>query len=158
VAIKPPELASGEVSFRFLGDSDSEQIPNSSGWEYHPPHLVGKAVMPSYPALPLVRRFGSAQVIVEISVNSDGEVTNVTARPGSTAGPFAADFFQAVETAVRKWRFTRPEWWHLEEGKDINGDGRPDYQKVIEIKPASAAGDIEFIFKLVGGIGEVQGR
>jgi hypothetical protein len=158
VAIKPPEPARGKVSFRFLADTDSAAKQNSNGWEYHPPHLVGEAVMPSYPERPLARRFGSALVIVGISVNPAGEVTNVSARPGSTPGPFAADFFLAVETAVRKWKFTRPEWWLLEEGIDINGDGKPDYQKVIDIKPTSAAGDVEFLFRLAGGTAEVQAR
>jgi hypothetical protein len=70
-------------------------------------------------------------------------------------GPFAVDFFHAVETAVRKWRFTRSEWWLLEE---VSGDGKTDYQKVIDRKPASASGDLEFLFELVGGQDKVMER
>ncbi len=154
----PPEVSHGEVSFKFLAGKDSGGKQDSRGWEYHPPLLMGEAGMPSYPERPLATRFGSAVVIVKIVINSAGEVTDVRPEPGSTTGPFAVDFFHAVETALRKWRFTRPEWWLLEEGKDINGDGKPDYQRVIDIKPASASGDVEFLFELVAGQGKVKER
>jgi len=153
-----PESSTGEVSFKFLADNKSVEKQDSQGWEYHPPYLVGEAKMPSYPERPLAKRFGSAVVIVKIVIDSAGEVTDVRPEPGSTTGPFAVDFFHAIETTVRKWRFTRPEWWHLEEGKDINGDGKPDYQRVIDIKPASASGDVEFLFELVAGQGNVIER
>jgi hypothetical protein len=156
VAIKAPEVAHGEVSFKFLADEDSGIKQDPHGWEYHPPRLRGEAVMPSYPEQPLTARFGSALVIVRIAINSAGEVTDVSPDPDSTEGPFAADFFHAIDTAVRKWKFTRPEWWLLEEGSDINGDGKPDYQKVIEVRPAVASGNMEFLFELIDDQGKVQ--
>lgn len=158
VAVKPPETLSGEVSFKFLDDKHSAEKQDAQGWEYHPPQLIGEATMPSYAEQLSAKRLGPAVVIVRIVINSAGEVTDVTPEPRSTAEPFAADFFHAVETAVRKWRFTRPEWWLLEDGKDINGDGKPDYKKVIDRKPASASGNVAFFFELVGGQGKVMGR
>jgi TonB family protein len=158
VAVKPPEASSGVVSFKFLAQKDSGERQNPKGWEYHPPYLIGEAVLPSYPERPLANRFGSAVVIVRIAINSAGEVTDVSLKSNSSPGPFAADFFHSVETTVRKWRFTRPEWWLLEQVKNVNGEGTPDYQKVIDIKPASASGDAEFLFELVGGQGKVRER
>jgi len=158
VGVEAPEASSGRGSFKFLADKDSVGTQDAQGWEYHPPQLMRGAGMPAYPGRPLAERFGSAVVIARIVINSAGEVTDVTPEPGSTTGPYAADFFHAVETAVRKWRFTHPEWWLVEDGKDINGDGKPDYQKVIEIRQASASGDAEFLFELVGGQGKVSER
>jgi TonB family protein len=155
VAAKPPVTSSSHVSFKFLSDKDSDGKQDPNGWEYHPPHLTGEAEMPSYPERPLAKQFGTAVVVVRIAINSAGEVTNVSPEPGSTTGPFAVDFFRAVETAIRKWRFTPPEWWLLEE---VSGNGKTDYQRVIDRKPATASGDAEFLFELVGGQGKVTER
>jgi hypothetical protein len=144
------------VSFTFLPENDSEEKQDPHGWEYHPPRLRGKALLPEYPVRPLAARFGSAVVVVQIAVGQNGEISAVSPRPGSTPGPFAGDFLQAVETAVQKWSFTRPEWWFLGEGKDINGDGKPDYQNVISISPTTATGDVEFRFEIVGDKGSVS--
>jgi hypothetical protein len=35
---------------------------------------------------------------------------------------------------------------HFINGTDLNGDGKPDFQRVLRIEPASASGDMEFHF------------
>lgn len=149
VGVLPPlNLPKNEVSFKFLPEPDSGEGIDAQGWEYHPPHLIGDAVHPVYPERALAAGVGSIILVVRIRVSPDGTITDLMLSPGSKPGPFSEDFLQAVETAVKKWKFTRPERWQLEEGRDVNGDGKIDYQKVLSIVPVSATGDVEFSFNI----------
>jgi TonB family protein len=147
-SIEPPAIqpGTGAVSYKFLPEDKTAGQKNPEGWEYQAPRLLGDAPLPIYPEHPLAARFGQALVIVRTTIAPEGTVTDVSPRPGSTPGRFAEDFFQAVDSAVRKWRFTPPQWWLLEEGNDLNGDGKPDYQRVVRMDPVSVSGDIEFHF------------
>jgi TonB family protein len=149
-SVAPPAipLGMGEVSYKFLPEDKTGGQKDPQGWEYQAPRLMGGPPLPIYPERPLAARFGQAVVIVRITIAPEGTVTDVSAKPGSTPGRFAEDFFQAVDSAVRKWKFTPPQWWLLEEGKDINNDGKPDYQKVVRIDHVSVSGDVEFQFDL----------
>jgi TonB family protein len=138
----------GAVSYKFLPEDKTGGQKDPGGWEYQAPCLLGDAPLPIYPERPLAARFGKALVIVRITIAPEGTVADVSARPGSTPGRFTEDFFQAVDSAVRKWKFPPPQWWLLEEGKDLNGDGKPDYQRVVRINPVSVSGDVEFHFDM----------
>jgi TonB family protein len=142
----PP--GTGAVSYKFLPEDKAGGQKDPEGWEYQAPRLLGDAPLPIYPERPLAARFGKAMVIVRIIIAPEGNVADVSPRPGSTTGRFAEDFFQAVDSAVRKWKFTPPQWWLLEEGKDLDGDGKPDYQRVVRMDPVSVSGDIEFHFEM----------
>lgn len=148
--IPPQNSLKSDVSFKFLPESDSGEGNDPHGWEYHPPRLIGDAVHPVYPERALAAGVGSVILVVRINVGPDGAITDLMLSPDSKPGPFSEDFFQAVETAVKKWKFTRPERWYLEDGKDLNGDGKIDYQKVLSIVPVSATGDLEFSFHIAG--------
>jgi hypothetical protein len=149
IGVLPPQNSpKSEVSFKFLPEPDSGEGKDTQGWEYHPPRIIGDAVHPVYPERALAAGVGYAILVVRIHVGPDGTITDLMLSPGSKPGPFSEDFLHEIEIAVKKWKFTRPERWQLEEGRDLNGDGKIDCQKVLRIVPVSAIGDVEFSFNI----------
>ncbi|MBP1625270.1 MAG: Gram-negative bacterial TonB protein C-terminal [Acidobacteria bacterium] len=157
VQAEPPIPPEGTVSFKFVSGEKSGDKKDPQGWEFQPAQLRGDAPLPVYPPRALAARIGSVVTVARIIINAEGNVTDVTLRPGSTANRFAEDFFRASETAVRQWKFTPPAWWLLEDGKDLNGDGKPDYQNVVSKNPVTVYGDVQFYFEISSGQGTVGG-
>ncbi len=146
----------GAVSFKVLAESSPKEKEDTQGWEFQSARLVGDAVLPGYPERALAARLGPVVVIVRIVVSPEGNVTAVSSKGGSTVNPFFDDFFRAVDSAVRNWKFTPPAWWLLEDGSDLNADGKPDFRKVVRINPVTAYGDLEFLFEMKGEKGAVR--
>ena len=105
VAPDRPGHQEGEVSFRLLVEPGSEKKEDPEGWEFQPPRFSGEPGVPVYPERALAARFGSATIVVRIVIGVDGGVTEVSQRPGSTPGPFAEDFRQAVEAGASSITF-----------------------------------------------------
>ena len=74
----------------------------------------------------------------------------------SSPGPFAAAFRGSVERAVRRWRFTGGRIDQIEDGNDLDGDGQPDYTRVVASDPISVFYDVRFDFEIVAGEGKVR--
>ena len=54
------------------------------------------------------------------------------------------------------WKFVPAQWQWLEDGKDLNGDGAPDFRRVVKAEAVAVYLDVRFDFKIVAGKGEVR--
>jgi hypothetical protein len=113
---------------------------------------------PAYPEQPLKAKYGAAIVVVRVFLDADGQVIDIKDSPTgpSTGGRYTAEFKSAVEEAVHQWKFQPAEYCQYQEGKDLNGDGKPDYMVLIASKPVPVHFDARFDFSIVKGEGRVQ--
>ncbi len=125
-----------------------------------PPRPIGALETPSYPETALKARYGQATVAVRVFLDEAGFITEIKSAPccPSTGGRFAAEFRSAVDEAIRHWKFQPAEYRRYAEGKDLNGDGKPDYQVVVATKPVPVYFDVRFDFSIVKGHGKVDSR
>ncbi len=132
--------------------------PASNNEEVIPPKPVGALQTPEYPVNPLKSRYGDAVVAVRVFLDDQGRVTDIKDAPAcpSTGGRFAPDFRSAVEEAIHRWKFQPAEYHRFAEGKDLNGDGKPDYVVVTETKSIPVYFDVRFDFSIVKGRGRVR--
>jgi hypothetical protein len=155
----PVAFAKGQVSVKILAEPSDGAPPPDRHQEVQGVVPLHELDLPDYPPAPLAAHSPPATVAVRILIDTDGRVVQVTDSPKeeSSTGPFAADFRDAVERAVRRWRFV-PAWieW-LRDGKDLDGDGKPDYQIVETYAKTSMTLDYRFEFRIVRGAGEVRG-
>jgi hypothetical protein len=116
------------------------------------PTPIGALKHPSYPEAARIAKFGAASIVVRVSLDAAGVVVDVADAPGaiSTGGRFAKDFRSAAWEAVRQWKFRPAEWQECEDGKDLNGDGKPDYKIVISKKRVPTYFDVRFDFFIEG--------
>ena len=165
VAIVPPPMAGKQVSpqglssFKILTETSKGTKPDGSNYqEVVPPRPIGELKAPDYPAKALKARLGGASVTVRICLDAAGQVSEI--KDGligaSSGGRFTSDFRLAVEEAVRRWKFQPAEYREYEDGKDLNGDGKPDYMVVIARKQVPVYFDVRFDFSIVRGEGRVQ--
>lgn len=153
--VKTPQVSSrGTSSMRFITDSP----PAREGIEFQPARPVGALTLPEYPSEALQGLAGKATVTLRFVIDPEGKVTDVGDSPKacSSVGPFAAAFRAAAERAVRSWKFTPAQWQQVEPGKDLNGDGKPDYVRVVRSERVSVYMDVSFDFEPVAGQGLVR--
>jgi hypothetical protein len=106
----------GNTSFRVVEPprpppppgSSREMIEPVSRANYRDAQAIHPLVMPVYPPAALAARAGAATVGVRVTVDASGVVTDV--RPSMlavtiTPPEFAEAFREAVEVAVRRWKF-----------------------------------------------------
>ncbi len=159
-AVSPPanpaadEAAQGLASITILTSSRQ----SSKDGEVVPPRPVGALETPVYPANPLKAKYGPAAVAVRVFLDEKGRVTGIEDAPNSPSagGRFAADFRASVEDAIHRWLFQPAEYRQYAHGKDLNGDGKPDYEIVISAKPIPVYFDVRFDFSIVKGQGQVR--
>lgn len=72
-----------------------------------------------------------------------------------TWGPFAMEFRDAAERAVRSWRFAPSFRQWIAEGGDLDGDGQLDYGRWMKTSIPVFL-DVQFQFEIVGGKGTVE--
>ena len=111
---------------------------------------LGTQRAPAYPKNALAKRAGDALVGVELTVDIDGRVASVAPSLAtlSTPGPFAAEFRDAVEDAVRQWRFRPAEIRHLELIKAAGGD----YLRLASVEKVEWKFDVQFTFTAAGEV------
>jgi hypothetical protein len=133
-----------------------EDLPEDQ--DLQPPRPEGDLTLPDYPVAALDGRARESTVYLRFVIGKNGEVTKIRDIPDtvSTEGPFAADFRVAAENAVRTWKFVPAQWQWLEDGKDLNGDGSPDFRRVVKSQPIAVYLDVRFDFRIVAGKGEVR--
>jgi hypothetical protein len=139
----------GVTSVRFLtGDRKLEE-----GQELQPPRPKSILTLPEYPPGALAAHAGSAVVVLRFVVSVEGEVTDIVLSPrgGTTEGPFTQAFCAAAEAAVRSWRYSPAELQWVVPGRDLNGDGRPDFRRVIRREAIPVYLDVRFEFQIVAG-------
>jgi hypothetical protein len=149
--------AEGRTSSRFVFDPGNPALGLPKDVEFHPPQPLGRLGLPDYPVTALAAR-EDAVVGVRFVVNPEGAVGTVLPSPlvASTGGTLAGEFQAAAEAAVRGWKFV-PGWIaRLEEGNDLDGDGKPDYKRAVELRNISVYLDVRFDFELTEGDGKVR--
>ncbi len=153
----PPDPTRGGVALRFIVDPKAEPPKLTEHQEFLAPKIHGAPAMPAYPRDALAAKSGGT-VVVRITIDTEGAVALVEDSPvmASTEGPFATAFRAAADKAIRSWRFSPGEIQQLEDGKDLDGDGKPDYTVLVRSDRVPVIYDVRFDFYLVKGAGKVR--
>jgi len=152
-----PDSYRGQSSFEVL--VDGKQRPDlPKGQDFVPPRPIAELATPAYLLRALSAKYGKASVIVRVVIGTEGLVTEINNPPNNApaVGPYADDFRSAVEEAVHRWRFQPAEYRQFEDGKDLNGDGKPDYQRLVWSQVVPVYLDVRFDFEIVRGKGQVR--
>ena len=146
--------AKGVTSVQFLKEPI---IDLSEGQELQPPRPSGELALPNYPQRALRAKAG-AVLVLRFVINVNGEVVQVLDSPNAASlrGRFAEDFRVAAEEAIRTWKFKPAELQWLAKGKDLNGDGKPDFLIVLKSEPVQVYTDVRLDFQIVRGKGQVH--
>lgn len=150
LSVKTPQaLGRGTSIMHFITDS----APAAEGIELLPASPIGALTLPEYPSEALEGPAGKATVTLRFVIDSEGRVTDVgpSLKAPSSAGPCAAAFRAAAERAVRTWKFTPAQRQRVQPGKDLSGDGKPDYLRVLRSECISVYMDVSFDFEPVAG-------
>jgi hypothetical protein len=145
------------TGFHFLADPRAVLSRPGPGVELVEPRPVHELPLPDYPADALAADAGDAHVVLRIVIDEDGRIAEVADSPlaSSSDGPFAGPFRDAVLRSLRHWRFTAGSL-QTAEGGDLDGDGEPDYRRVLRSEPVSVYYDVRFEFEIVDGRGRVR--
>jgi TonB family protein len=149
----------GNTSFRVVEPprpppppgSSREMIEPVSRANYRDAQAIHPLVMPVYPPAALAARAGAATVGVRVTVDASGVVTDV--RPSMlavtiTPPEFAEAFREAVEVAVRRWKFAPARVHYLERVTDREFT----YERVTRTELIEAEFDLAFTFTPAGKV------
>lgn len=152
-----PDPGRGQSSFEFLIDPPARNAEHPKNQQFMPPRPIGEMASPVYPERALASGYGSVSLTVRVNIGSEGQVTGISNIPGKPqpAGPYASDFREVVESAVRSWKFYPAELNQFDDGNDIDGDGKPDYQRLVSSEKMPVYFDVRFDFEIVQGKGQV---
>jgi len=105
---KPVELPDprlGDVAIRQLQPASSDQYAAAApGEQYDYPFPFHENAPPAYPDALLAKQLPPVSVKVRLIVDESGSVTE--AAPLDSAASEDPEFFGAIQTAVRDWKFT----------------------------------------------------
>ena len=140
----------GSVAVEFLADPDSPKPKLDESQEFTPAS-PRSTPLPEYPPNALAGGGPSAVVAVRLVLEA-GAVREVKDSPklAPYIGPFAAEFRQAVEAAVKRWAFTSARI-------DTLGPARPDMPEryLMATRYVPTFLDFAFRFTVVDGKGVV---
>jgi TonB family protein len=147
----------GNVGFQVVADPSVDNAL-ADRQEFVVPRPVGTLAKPEYPAAALAAG-AEGTVGVRITIDPAGRVIRVVDSPvvASTAGAFAAAFRAETERAATGWTFTGGHVDLLEDGKDLDDDGKPDYTRVVQSIPVAVTYDVRFDFSIAEGAPVVRG-
>jgi hypothetical protein len=150
-----PPTRAGEVAYRFIQDPASLAARPAAG-TFVEPRPTSDLPLPQFPTAALESSAGPAHVVVRILIDTEGRIGDVRDSPveASSPGPFAREFRDATLRALRHWRF-EPGWIGQAEGRDLDGDGTPDYRRMTRLEVVPVFYDVRFDFAIVGGEGTV---
>lgn len=123
----PPKEDTGRSSFAFVSapvapppESKGEVVQPMNRSQWYEATLQEPAPMPVYPPRALKAKAGRNTVGIHIIVDPAGRVREIRMSMFvfSTPGPYAEDFRDAVELAVRQWRFNPARMESFEIGRD----------------------------------------
>ncbi|HTL69175.1 MAG TPA: hypothetical protein VL200_16030, partial [Lacunisphaera sp.] len=153
-------VETGTSSFTVIEARPVPPPASGKGWaavptnhaQFRDAQIKGEPILPVYPARALAAKAGSAQVGVHLVIDSQGRVSDV--RPSMVAvtiapPEFAEDFRQAVETAVRQWRFVPARAQYIE---TVQGSGGFSYDRVARTEDVEAEVDLAFTFTANGKV------
>ena len=154
-----PEVpaSQGKVAYEFVADATMGKPQLAEHQEFVTPRPQKAFVAAEYPARPLAAKAPPYSIGVRIVINTEGRVSSISDSKIalSTPGPFAADFRASVERAVMRWRFTPGHIDQLEDGDDVDDDGKPDSVRLVGSEPVPVFYDVRFDFEIVDGHGRV---
>ena len=153
----PPPEEKGHSSFAFV-DAPLAPPPESKGEVLQPTEhsqwreatLKEPFDLPVYPAKALKAKAGRNTVGVHIIVDPQGAVREIrmSMLTFSTPGPFADDFRDAVELAVRQWRFNPART----EAFEIIHDGEATFSRITGSENVETEFDLAFTFQPDGTV------
>ena len=153
----PPTEPTGHSSFKFVDQpvgpppaSTGEAIQPTNSSQWREATLREPTPMPVYPAKALKAKAGRNTVGVRIIVDPEGRVREIrmSMLVFSTPGPFAEDFRDAVELAVRQWRFNPAR----SESIEIIHDGEATSMRMTGVENVETEFDLAFTFQPDGTV------
>jgi outer membrane biosynthesis protein TonB len=131
--------------------SSEETVEPVNRANYREAQAIHPLVMPIYPPKALVAKAGAATVGVRVTVDLHGAVTDI--RPSMlaisvTPSKFADEFRDAVELAVRQWKFEPARVHDLERLTE----GEFTYDRVTRTEMIEAEFDLAFTFTTEGKV------
>ena len=157
-SVVPIPASAGQSSFLFLPNEPSPDALPKKDEEIVPPLASGQLALPSYPPAALAAKFGYATMVLRLVIGTDGRIAGIEQSPHkiSSGGAFEKEFRASIEEAVQKWVFHPAEWRRLEDGEDLNGDGKIDFRRVVESRKIVVHYDVQFEFDIMNGKGQVR--
>lgn len=147
----------GRSSFAFVDPpvgpppvTNGKNTELSDRSNYYEAQLQEPAPMPVYPAAALKARARLSTVGVHITVDPNGHVADIRSSMlvFTTPGPFAEQFQDAVEQAVRRWRFTPARSEHYV----IVHEGNATYSRLKSKENVETEFDLSFTFAADGKV------
>ncbi len=140
--VDPPVRPPAEVK------SDGPALLKQSN--FHEAQLQEPAPMPVYPAKALKAKARLTTIGVHITVDPTGRVSDIRSSMlvFNTPGPFADDFREAVETAVRQWRFNPAQADEYE----IVHEGAATFNRLTHSEKVETEFALSFTFKADGTV------
>jgi hypothetical protein len=154
----PPPSTEGKTSYNYIFDPANSALALPEDVKFLRPQPVETKRLPTYPERALAAGDGPHREIVRIVIDVHGTVGQVLDSPlgRSDDGPFAADYRQAVDDAVKSWRYEPGVLEHVRDGEDKDLDGKPDYRVLTSLDRVAVYYDIRFTFEIVDGKGVVK--
>jgi hypothetical protein len=160
VVTPPPATtqAEGTSKFSYVFDPSNPALGLPEDVKFNRPMPMAKLKLPSYPADALAAGDGPHLEFVRFTIDEHGDVSKIDDSPlgASDGGPHAAAFRQAVDEAVRTWKYQPGALRTVEPGHDLDGDGKPDYTVTTSTRIVSVYYDVKFTFEIVEGKGVVR--
>ncbi len=158
VSAPRPVPERGKVALQIIADPNAHPPKLADRQEFVAPHIMGEPLLPVYPPEALEGHAAPATVVLRITIDTHGRVSHIEDSPvlASTAGPFAEEFRWAAIRAMRRWRFTPGYFDQVEDGEDLDGDGKPDFTRSVQIDYVDVFYDLRFDFEIVRGEGRVH--
>lgn len=131
--------------------TSNETIVPVSREQYRDAEAKHPLVMPVYPPKALAAKAGAATIGVHVTVDASGAVVDI--RPSMlaisvTPPKFADAFREAVETAVRQWKFAPARVHYI----DVVTEGDFTYHRVTRTERIEAEFDLAFTFTTSGKV------
>jgi hypothetical protein len=151
----------GHSSFAFVDqpvgpppESKGEPVQLTEHSQWREATLQEPSVLPVYPAKALKAKAGRNTVGVHIIVDPQGTVREIrmSMLVFSTPGPFAGDFRDAVELALRQWRFNPART----EAFEIIHDGEATSMRMKGSENVETEFDLAFTFQPDGTVRQGQ--
>lgn len=156
----PVEDTHGRTSVRLLNPPEITTGAEEVRDRLTPAFASEDNKLPEYPAYALKNGCKDGSIPVRVHIGTDGNVSgqrDVPDRPLPN-DPCLVAFRAAVQAAVKDWRFAPAFREKKVPGPDIDKDGKPDFERWVTQGPVAIYLDFEFLFRVVGGKGEVRTR
>jgi hypothetical protein len=154
-----PRIASGEGTFTFVSPPEQNdphakpttQRDGGAGVFVMPAEPILPLVAPTYPPAALRAHSGRVTVGVRIMIDVSGRVSGVGTSMAAFSSPnsYVGGFREAVETAVRQWRFRPAVLQRVDSRKGVGGG---DVLFLESVEKTEWSFDVSFTFTASGDV------